>query len=370
MEHTAADGGGNTLPLVSIAIPNYNYGRYLKECVDSALAQTYPAIQVVVSDNASTDGSWEILQAYRDDPRVRIFRQEATLPVGNHFGFVLYWCDGEYVVLLSSDDALKPEFVARTLEVVLAHPERTVSLVAAEREVIDGEGRAVAFPPFYTRSCLIPGDRQAKVFLMRNPFVPSQVLINRAIFDPAFRARDREAGDYDREVRLPFPCMADCSMWFNLCLAGDFGYLRDKLAVYRQHFKGEAAANMGSLKGVFELYAMKLQLIGDARAAGREEIAAHGEAAIRKIGSDCLKWAAMLLQNRNLAAARRLLHMAAAIDLDLEGTRSFKALAYALDSGAEDPHGVFQALGPFIGVTLRDFSYDPPEGALPLGLER
>ena len=60
-------------PLISILIPNYNYVRYVATAVDSALAQTYPNIEVVVSDNCSTDGAWELLnERYGADPRRRL----------------------------------------------------------------------------------------------------------------------------------------------------------------------------------------------------------------------------------------------------------------------------------------------------------
>jgi glycosyltransferase involved in cell wall biosynthesis len=51
-------------PLVSIIITNYNYGRYLRAAIDSALAQTYPQVEVIVVDDGSTDGSREIIEAY------------------------------------------------------------------------------------------------------------------------------------------------------------------------------------------------------------------------------------------------------------------------------------------------------------------
>lgn len=54
------------LPLVSIIINNYNYGRFLREAIDSALNQTYPHVEVIVVDDGSTDGSQEIITSYGD----------------------------------------------------------------------------------------------------------------------------------------------------------------------------------------------------------------------------------------------------------------------------------------------------------------
>lgn len=353
-------------PLVTIAIPNYNYAQYVGETIDSALAQTYKNIEVVVSDNASTDGSWDIIRKYEGHPKVRLYRQTETLPVGNHFGFVLCMSDARYLVFLSSDDLLKPRFVEATMEVILGHPDRTIGMVATEREVINGEGIIKTFPPFYNTSCIVPGEKQAKVFLMGNPFVPSQVLIDRRIFQPNLRSFKRAVPGKGQswKKRTQYACMADCAIWFNLCLRADFGYVREKLITYREHFKGEAAAHMGDLQGIFELYAMKRNLIEDARRQGLDAIVAFGEEAIRKIGSDCLKWASMFLEHRDLVAARRLQHLGAALDLSVVDTKTYQALDYVLGSNLEQPFEAFQALAPFCGAALRTFSYDPPEGSL------
>ena len=58
-------------PLVSICIPSYNGEKWIREAIDSALAQTYKPLEIVIVDDASTDNTLEIIQSYRD-PRIRI----------------------------------------------------------------------------------------------------------------------------------------------------------------------------------------------------------------------------------------------------------------------------------------------------------
>jgi glycosyltransferase involved in cell wall biosynthesis len=356
-------------PLVCIAIPNYNYGQFVREAVDGALAQTYENIEVVVSDNASTDDSWEQLQAYAGHPKVQLYRQNRTIPIANHFDFVPTLSGARFMVLFSSDDAMRPEFVEKAIKVILDHPGRTLWCVAVEREVIDERGEIRPFPPFYNRSCIIPGEKQAKVFLMGNPFVPSQFLIDRKIFQPNYRRLQRLrnhplALERQRRKKFEYDCIGDCDMWYNLCLMADFGYVKDKLVLYRQHFKGEAALHMGNLRGIFELFLMKHRLIEIARAKGNTYIPPFGEEAIRKIGSDCLKWAILFLEHQDLRACRRLIHLAVAIDDTLEDSKTYKALSFILSSDLEDPWKAYQALLPSLGAFLRDFSYDPPEGSV------
>ncbi|MBV8643845.1 MAG: glycosyltransferase [Candidatus Eremiobacteraeota bacterium] len=101
-------------PLVSILIPNYNYVHYVGQAVDSALVQTYPNVEVVVSDNCSTDGAWELLNArYGDNPRVRLHQNPSNLGMAGNFDRVLELARGRYIMWLSSDDFLYPTHVAQ-----------------------------------------------------------------------------------------------------------------------------------------------------------------------------------------------------------------------------------------------------------------
>ena len=111
------------LPLISVLIPNYNYVRYVATAVDSALAQTYPNLEVVVSDNCSTDGAWELLnERYGADPRVRLHQNERNLGMARNFDRLMELARGEYVLCLSSDDFLLPPHVARLEEVFRRDP--------------------------------------------------------------------------------------------------------------------------------------------------------------------------------------------------------------------------------------------------------
>jgi glycosyltransferase involved in cell wall biosynthesis len=99
-------------PLVSILIPTYNYVAYVEQAVASAVAQTYPNVEVVVNDNCSTDGAWELLsERFGAEPRVRLSRNATNLGMNANFERVLELARGEYVMWLSSDDFLFPTHV-------------------------------------------------------------------------------------------------------------------------------------------------------------------------------------------------------------------------------------------------------------------
>ena len=114
-------------PLISILIPNYNYVRYVATAVDSALAQTYPNVEVIVSDNCSTDGAWELLnERYGTDPRVRLYQNERNVGMAANFDRLLALARGEYLMCLSSDDFLFPPHLEVLASQLAADPSLDV----------------------------------------------------------------------------------------------------------------------------------------------------------------------------------------------------------------------------------------------------
>lgn len=105
-----------TAPLVSILIPTYNRANLISATIRSALAQTYPALEVVVVDNASTDSTWEKIQAIAaTDARVRPFLNAANVGPVNNWLECIRHAQGTYSKILWSDDLLHPTFLARTV---------------------------------------------------------------------------------------------------------------------------------------------------------------------------------------------------------------------------------------------------------------
>jgi glycosyltransferase involved in cell wall biosynthesis len=114
-------GGG--LPTVSVIVPCYNYGRFLPACVASVLAQEGVAVDVLVIDDASPDGSGEVASALAAaDPRVAVIRHGANRGHIATYNEGLGRVRGDYVVLLSADDLLTEGALARATAVMEAHP--------------------------------------------------------------------------------------------------------------------------------------------------------------------------------------------------------------------------------------------------------
>lgn len=107
---------------LTIAIPTVNRAYCVARAVESALAQTSPDVDIIVSDNGSTDDTPAVLAGY-SDPRLRKFRHDATIPVTDHGNFLLGQATGDLFLGLSDDDWLEPDFAARVLDLYRRRPE-------------------------------------------------------------------------------------------------------------------------------------------------------------------------------------------------------------------------------------------------------
>ena len=108
-------------PRLSIVIPTLNRAAFAMRALDSALAQTSEEIEILISDNGSTDGTAAWLAGV-DDPRLRKFHHRQTIDVQTHGNFLVAQARGEYFVGLSDDDWLAPDFAAQVLALLNRHP--------------------------------------------------------------------------------------------------------------------------------------------------------------------------------------------------------------------------------------------------------
>jgi glycosyltransferase involved in cell wall biosynthesis len=122
-------------PLASIIICNHNYERYLRAAIESALAQTYRPLEIVVIDDGSTDGSRDLLSEYQDRIRL-VLKSNGGQPSAINAGF--HECRGEFIFLLDADDVFEPVKVARVVEIYERNPD--AAWVFHELDYVDGRG--------------------------------------------------------------------------------------------------------------------------------------------------------------------------------------------------------------------------------------
>jgi len=123
-------------PLVSIIITNFNYGRYLRACIESALDQVYPNLEVILIDDASTDDSASIYNGFRG--RLTIVEHEENHGIVFSRNEGLDIAKGEYITYLDADDYLDNDFVATMVEFATAND---LDVTYTHHRLIDDDGR-------------------------------------------------------------------------------------------------------------------------------------------------------------------------------------------------------------------------------------
>lgn len=132
-------------PLVTFALVAYNQAQYVQEAVESALAQDYPNLEIILSDDCSTDGTLEIINdavsRYGGSALVRVVQNARNLGIGAHVNAVLKMCRGAIVILAAGDDISLPNRTSKTVE-RFANRSHPVDAVTVELAEIDQFGRA------------------------------------------------------------------------------------------------------------------------------------------------------------------------------------------------------------------------------------
>lgn len=222
-------------PLVSVMIPTYNRPEYFRETLESARAQTYPNIEIIVCDNGTDDRTEELMRDYRDDPRIRYVRNRTAKTKEENFMPFEHLAQGEYLQWCMDDDILLPDKLTLMADVLLRYPQ--VTLVTSRRSIIDEAGNVIDLwgyaPPLHGMMDVFRGDVTGRNFLMiTNNFIgePSTVL---------FRRSDL-THHYWRAESRGYLAISDCAMWLELLERGDFAMFSRPLSLYRNHSVQEA----------------------------------------------------------------------------------------------------------------------------------
>jgi glycosyltransferase involved in cell wall biosynthesis len=140
---SVALGGPNmSSPLVSVGIPVYNGERFLEAALDSILTQTHSNLEIIISDNASTDRTPEICKAYAArDRRIHYYRNDKNLGAARNYNLTVERASGKYFKWAAHDDVCAPTFIKRCVGVLERKPN--VALAYPKTIVIDEHARII-----------------------------------------------------------------------------------------------------------------------------------------------------------------------------------------------------------------------------------
>jgi len=175
-------------PKVSVCIPVYNRPEYVKETIESVLAQTFKDFEIIVSDNCSTDNTFDVVKSYAaKDSRIKLYRNQSTLVACSNINLSILPARGEYIKPLFSDDKLAPTCLERFINIFDNYPK--VSLVTSYTKAFGGND-SVRDGAYFPATGEIDGKFAQKDLLINGNWVgsPSSIM---------FRRQDLHIGLFD-----------------------------------------------------------------------------------------------------------------------------------------------------------------------------
>jgi len=214
----------NHVPMVTLAIPTFNRLALLKRAVASALAQNYKNLEIIISDNASTDGTFEYLESL-DDDRIKVILSEQNLGMVANWDRCLVSALGDYFLLMSDDDALFEESAVEKLASgFLGDDGENVGAVFSD-VMLEKVSNSTLERTFYKGKLCRTEEIIVDFFMSRVSVFPCATLL---------RTKDiRDLGGYSSFGAM---LAVDACAW--ICLALKYGQVRridEPLALYRIH---------------------------------------------------------------------------------------------------------------------------------------
>lgn len=219
------------LPLVSIGIPTYNGAKYLRESVESVLAQTFTDFEIVLIDDLSNDNTWLIAEEYaRKDPRVSAVRNDRRLGLVANFNRCIELTKGRYVCVWHQDDVMMPQNIEK--KVALLEANSQVGFVHSNVLMIDRQGQVLG-------EHWELDSRQDYVCAGREFFLKMIQPDKNYVCCPAVLAR-RECYEKFGNFRPELFFACDLELWMRFSLYYDVGCLAEPLIRFRRHMASES----------------------------------------------------------------------------------------------------------------------------------
>jgi hypothetical protein len=227
-------------PLVSVIMPVHDAALYLGAAMRSVLTQKLGNLELIVVDDASTDGSSEIARGF-SDPRLRLFRSELPVNAAGARNLALAEARGAFIAFLDADDIATPRWLAHQIDFLRRTP--TVGVVASRLILIDEQGRPRG-SAFKKRS---PHEIPATL-LFENCLPLSSSTVRRSLVEP-FRPEFAPAEDYE--------------LWTRLTPKGGFAVKGRPLVRYRVHGASVSARQPERMQAaVAAIHALQLDRLG------------------------------------------------------------------------------------------------------------
>ncbi len=220
-----------TTPLVSIISPTYNHEKYLADCIESVLAQTYPNWEMIILNDGSTDGTAAIAASYRDaDSRIRLVNQEnvGIFRLSETYNKAVEMAKGEYLAILEGDDCWAPEKLEKQVAAMQNDPVAVLCWSMARCVNADKSLVYYTSPDPYASDAGLyfndPVGSIMNIFLYRNCIPALTILIRKDAL--------KKTGGFKQVYNLP---LVDLPTLYELALAGRFIFIPETLGDWRNY---------------------------------------------------------------------------------------------------------------------------------------
>ncbi|HEY9759905.1 MAG TPA: glycosyltransferase [Oculatellaceae cyanobacterium] len=234
------------MPAVSICLPVYNGESYLKDAIDSALAQSFDDFELLIGDDCSTDRSNEIAQEYaKKDARIIYWRNEQNKGLFGNYNECMFRASGEYIKPYAQDDMFEPNMLQDMVAKFKEHPE--VTLIACARKIVDPNNNLIKVQSEFPEERVMDGEdivRDGLTTLANGIGEPSTVMFPRKFIGEGFDTSLYHLGDIE--------------YWFRLALHGKFLYMAEVLCSFRRHSASTTNRNARGLR-----FALDMLKLGD-----------------------------------------------------------------------------------------------------------
>lgn len=210
-------------PLISICIPTYNREDYIEQTIESALSQDYEFIEVIISDNCSSDNTQQVISKFLSDERVKYFKNDMNIGMVNNWNVILNRrLNGDWFMILSDDDYLiDSNYISKCVNLIL---ENQVMLVYSNG-YIEHTQFGVKEPLKLPYSNIEKG---TKVFKSSYLIKPQAFTLCNIVFNVKL-AKELDA------FSNPANLCCDSELFLKSCLHGDIGVVDSFSSVYRYH---------------------------------------------------------------------------------------------------------------------------------------
>jgi glycosyltransferase involved in cell wall biosynthesis len=216
-------------PFVTIAIPTFNRATLLKGCIASALSQTYPRLELLVSNNASSDDTRLVLSQF-SDPRLRVIHQETNIGLLPNWNACVTNAKGDYIVIVSDDDRISPWLLEQCVRLIRQQPQLPVVITLSNIHLAS-HGRT---KPARRSRLHDTGIWDGTEILTE--FLTDQVTVTMCSVMMRTNLLRVHGG-----IPLHLRHTADIGAWAPLLLLGRAGFVNDACATFKHHNNSETA---------------------------------------------------------------------------------------------------------------------------------